>query len=118
MGQALPPSRRIGDYHDELQASLDAQRELGPRSSEAVAASFLREIEQAIDEKIEARLAMQERGRRSGKWLLAATVVGSTTAMIPLTAVGIQAGGFGGFLGVFVAWMIVIFLDLVIALRS
>ena len=118
MSQAVPPSRRIAEYRDELRASLAAQSELGPQMSDVVATAFLREIEHAVEEKIEARIGRIERSRKSGKWVQALAVTGSTTAMIPLTAVGISAGGFEGFFGVFIAWCVVIFLDAYVIFKS
>jgi hypothetical protein len=118
MSQSVPPSRRIGDYRDELRASLAAQSELGSHMSDVVASQFLREIEGAVDEKIEARISRHERTHQSSKWLPTITVIGSTTAMIPLTAVGISAGGFEGFIGVFISWCVVMFLDLVVLIRK
>jgi xanthine/uracil/vitamin C permease (AzgA family) len=118
MSQSVPPSRRIGDYRDELRASLAAQSELGSQMSDVVAGQFLREIEVAVDEKIEARISRHERAHQSSKWLSTVLVVGSTTAMVPLTAAGISAGGFEGFIGVFISWCLVMVVDLLVLLRK
>lgn len=117
MSQSSSQKRQIAEYRDELRASLAAQSELGPQMSDVVATAFLREIEHAVDEKIEARVGRIERERKSGKWVQAIAITGSTTAMIPLTAVGISAGGFEGFIGVFFAWCVVMCLDLVVLLK-
>lgn len=118
MSQSVQPGRRIGDHRDDLRASLAAQSELGPQMSDIVARQFLREIEDAVDEKIETRISRHEQSHKSSKWLPTVTVVGSTTALVPLKAIGISTGGFEGFIGVFIAWCIVMFLDLVVLLRK
>ncbi len=118
MSRSTLPSRDLRSYGDELRASLAAGQELGPGMSDAVAARFLSEIDRAIEAKIEVQMARHERSHRSGRLVLAAATVGSTTAMIPLTAVAIHAGGFEGFLGAFVAWLVIVSLDLIVALKS
>lgn len=118
MSHSLSSQRQIGDYRDELRARLAAQSELGPQMSDAVASAFLHEIEHAVDEKIEARVGRIEKSRKSGKLMQAVAITGSTTAMIPLTAIGIHAGGPEGFFAVFIAWCIVMYLDAIVIFKS
>ena len=91
---------------DDIQAALEARRELGPEMEPAVVDAFVERMERAIEARVDARLA--ERGRtssvdddRSGSPELVLAIV-SLGISIPLTAISAATAGF---LAVLVVWL-------------
>jgi hypothetical protein len=76
---------------DELRATLEAQRELGPEYSDAVLESFLEHVDRRIDERIRAA-APAKRSRHS-----APALIPMLALSIPLIAI---AGGIAGLPGI------------------
>jgi hypothetical protein len=97
-----------GNAKDELEATLQARRELGPAYDDALVESFLDRIEQQVQARVDQRLAERGGGRSSKAQEDAGTrqfVLGiiSLGTGIPITA--IAGGGDGGVAGVLVAWL-------------
>ena len=92
----------------ELQATLEARRELGPEHEEHLIAGFLERIDREIDRRVEAKLERRRPARPLGKEAVGIAV--------PVVAV---AGIFGGSAGVFTALaaFVVIFLVLGLSRR-
>lgn len=95
---------------DEIAASLQAGRELGPDYDEAVAASLVERLDEAIDTRIREQLDRREQAApaappASGPAPHTARLVLTIVAMgisIPLTAI---SGGLGGPMGIMAAWI-------------
>ena len=90
---------------DDIQAALEARRELGPEMEPAVVDAFVERMERAIEARVDARLAQREprsssgEGRGGPELMLAIVSLG---VAIPLTAVSAATAGF---LAVLVVWM-------------
>ena len=90
---------------DDIQAALDARRELGPEMEPAVVDAFVERMERAIEARVDARLAQREprqpsKEHRGGSELTLAIV--SLGVAIPLTAVSAATAGF---LAVLIVWL-------------
>lgn len=89
----------------DVEAVLEARRELGPAYEPALVDGFAERVETAIETRVDARMAQdrrleENRGRRQRQQLALGIV--SLGTGIPITAV---AGGVGdGLPGVLVAW--------------
>lgn len=91
---------------DDIQAALEARRELGPEMEPAVVDAFVERMERAIEARVDARLA--ERGpsraparESKGNAELTLAIV-SLGVAIPLTAVSAATAGF---LAVLIVWL-------------
>ncbi len=91
------------DVKRELEATVEARRELGPEHDEHLIAGFLDRIDKEIDRRVETKLARRPRNRPLRRETLGIAV--------PIVAV---AGIFGGPAGVFTALaaLVVVFLVL------
>lgn len=95
---------------DEMQAAIDARRELGPEMEPAVIDAFVDRMERAIEARVDARLGQQasarpvrrERGGRDDGLSGVVLPVASLGAAIPLTAI---AASTAGFLAVLIVWL-------------
>jgi hypothetical protein len=91
---------------DEIEAVIQARRELGPAYESALVESFTEKIERAIDARADARIEQDRRHRRSdGQRQQHQLALGITSlgTGIPITAI---AGALGdGLPGVVVAWL-------------
>ncbi|HZU20331.1 MAG TPA: hypothetical protein VE982_03835 [Gaiellaceae bacterium] len=86
------------DIQRELEATLAARRELGPRHDAELAAGFVDRIQQEIDRRIDERLAALPPRRRGGS----ALHPGNLALCIPIVAI---AGGIGHLAGLVVAFL-------------
>ena len=99
---------------DEVQAALDARRELGERMEPEIVEAFLSRVERAIDARVEERLDRRlpsGRGRRAGgpnPVHFTGRLAASLGLGIPLTAV---AGEIGGAVGVLAVWASIVVLN-------
>ncbi len=90
---------------DDIQAALDARRELGPEMEPAVVDAFVERMERAIEARVDARLAQsgarpaREQGRGGTELTLAVVSLG---VAVPLTAISAATAGF---LAVLVVWL-------------
>ncbi len=90
---------------DDIQAALEARRELGPEMEPAVVDAFVERMERAIEARVDARLAQQRAVKPSssagrGSELILAIV--SLGVAIPLTA---ASAATAGLLAVLVVWL-------------
>ncbi len=91
---------------DDIQAALEARRELGPEMEPAVVDAFVERMERAIEARVDARLAQSgarpaaSRDVRGGSELTLAIV--SLGVAIPLTAISAATAGF---FAVLVVWL-------------
>jgi hypothetical protein len=84
------------EARDELEATVAARRELGPRHDTELIEGFLERIEQEIDRRVDARIAERGPRKRGGS----ALHPGNLGVCIPIVAI---AGGIGGLTGLIVA---------------
>jgi hypothetical protein len=82
----------------ELEATIEARRELGPAHDDHLIAGFLERIEREIDRRVDDRLTARGPARRRGSPLHP----GNLALCIPLVAI---AGGIGKLPGLIVAFV-------------
>jgi len=90
--------------HDELQAAIEARKELGPRYDDEVIDSFVRRIEKKVDPR--RQLPASKQGRE-GSFLLALVSLGFG---VPLTAI---ASSNSGLAAVIVVWLGIVLVNAV-----
>lgn len=100
---------------EDVSSAVGARRELGEDLEPEVIDAFLRRVERAIDTRVDARLAIKRDGASHGhdRSVLSLAIVSLGTG-IPITAV---AGEFGGLLGILVAWIGIVALNVAHARR-
>ena len=94
----------------ELEASLEARKELGPAHEKEVVDGFVERLGKEIDRRVDERVAEVAPRRRSGSALHPANLA----ICIPIIAV---AGGIGGTAGLIVAFIALATVFLVSELR-
>lgn len=89
---------------DDIEAALEARRELGPEMEPAVVDAFADRMERAIEARVDARLAESSASRPSRRSEVADHVlpVVSLGVAIPLTAI---ASATSGWLAVLIVWI-------------
>jgi hypothetical protein len=85
------------DLGQELAATVEARRELGPDHDEVLVAGFLERIDRELDRRVEERVARRTPGKRRSSPLHP----GNLALCIPIVAI---AGGTGGIAGLIVAF--------------
>jgi hypothetical protein len=104
---------------DELRATIEARRDLGPDYESALVESFLDRVEQTIATRVrsevDARLAQEpgRRGRGRERDPAMAMALGSLGIGIPLTGI---AAGTSGMVGLLVAWIGIAMVNMAYAL--
>jgi len=102
----------------EVEALLEARRQLGPSYDAALVESFAERVERAVTERVDATLAERTRDRRQQSELeghrFALAIVSLGTG-IPITAV---AGAFAELPGVVAAWVGIVGVNVSYALRN
>jgi hypothetical protein len=88
---------------DELQAAIEARKELGSDLEPHLVDSFVERIERRLGERRAPGVARRERGRE-GSFVLAVISLGLA---IPLTAIGVIQAGLAGLLIVWVGIVLV-----------
>jgi hypothetical protein len=96
---------------DELQAAIEARRELGQDLEPAVIEGFLERVGTAIDERVDQRLQRRATARGPGQMGLALV---SMLFAIPLTGI---AAGTTGLAGLVVVWLAIVLVNLTAALK-
>ena len=105
---SLPPRRPSPEVRRDVEAALEARRELGPEYDEHIAAGLAERVDELVAIRIaDARIANQERffdreDERSGRRQRFVLGIVSLGAGIPIT--GITAGTDLGIVGLIVAW--------------
>ena len=99
------------DLHDELKAHLRTRQELGPEMEEEVVDSFLKRMQDAIDERVEARVAdsLDRQKPKSKSFLNTGRLAVVICLAIPLVAVAGSLGGELAVLGVMVFALVALF---------
>ncbi len=117
MASPSDPSRPrdLREFRDDLRASLEARRELGPEMDDMLISSFIQRLDREIDARLDARIGELSRGRAvrqrgTSGWAIAATMLFS----FPLVGI---AGQFAGAVGVVFALVIVLLFNIMWALR-
>lgn len=107
------PDREIS--REDVSSAAGARRELGEDLEPEVIDAFLRRVEGAIDTRVDAKLATKRAPRTTheDRSVLSLAIVSLGTG-IPITAI---AGEFGGLLGILVAWMGIVALNVAHARR-
>jgi hypothetical protein len=96
---------------EELAAAVEARREVGEELEPHVIEGFLERVGQAIDERVDERLAKRAPGDGRGQIGLA---VMSLLFAIPLTGVG---AGTTGLAGLLVVWVGIVLVNLAYAFK-
>jgi hypothetical protein len=91
---------------DDIQAAIEARRELGGEMEPHVIDSFVDRIEKRLDERTVGRVPSQRRGRE-GSFVLA---LASLIFAIPITAI---AATHGGITAMVVVWVGIVLLNAV-----
>ena len=91
---------------DDVQAAIEARRELGGEMEPHLIDSFVDRIEKRIDERATRRLPAERHGRE-GSFVLA---LASLVAAIPITAI---AATHGGIVAMVVVWLGIVLLNAV-----
>jgi hypothetical protein len=107
---------------DEIRASAEIHRELGPEYDQAVVGAFLERVTKEIDARVDARLAEERRGRRpaaqpGGRGAFALAIC-SMAFGIPITAIVLNGRNSVGIGGVFVVWLAIAVINVVYTVRS
>jgi hypothetical protein len=95
----------------ELEATLEARKELGPGHDDALVAGFLDRIGHEIDHRVDERVAQQARQRPRSSAIHPANLA----VCIPIVAI---AGGIGHVAGLIVAFTALVIVFLVSELRD
>ena len=98
---------------DELQAAIEARRELGPEREREVLATFLDRVERSIDERVDARLAGGV--RPSARDPRSAVTIASLIVSIPMLGI---CGGIAGFAGLLMVCIVLVAVNAVVWLRT
>ena len=91
---------------DDIEAAIEARRELGGEMEPHVIDSFVDRIEKRIDERTSRRIPAERKGRE-GSFVLA---LASLAAAIPITAI---AATHGGITAMVVVWIGIVLLNAV-----
>jgi hypothetical protein len=99
---------------DELEAAVEARRELGPAHEPEIIAGFLERIERSIDQRVDERLAeRRDAAPRKRDPDYAVTFV-SLGVAIPLLGIG---GGIAGLAGIVVVCLALVLVNAIVWLR-
>jgi hypothetical protein len=96
----LPRPERVQDQRRDLQAAVEARRELGPEYEPQLIESFLERLDRDIDQRLDARVS-GHRPRPDRTNTSIPIALGSLGLGIPLSGI---AGGTGGLGGLLAAW--------------
>lgn len=100
---------------DELEAAIEARRELGQELEPHVIDGFVERIEKRIDARVDTRLAQRGRGSKGDDKERDASLgmaLGSMGLGIPLSAI---AGGIAGPPGLLIAWVGIVLVNVAYA---
>jgi hypothetical protein len=89
----------VSNPRDELQAAIEARRELGVELEPELVAGFLDRIDRELDRRIDERLAQRAPARAKGREPLLPVTFVSLGVSIPLLGIG---GGIAGLSGIIV----------------
>jgi hypothetical protein len=92
---------------DELQAAIEARRELGPAHEAEIVDGFLERIERSIDKRIDERLAQRRDAAPPKRDPQYAVTFVSLGVAIPLLGIGGGIAGLAGIIAVCIALVLV-----------
>ncbi|NRQ39013.1 hypothetical protein HII36_45415 [Nonomuraea sp. NN258] len=101
--------------HDDLKATLDARRELGPDYEAALVESFVARLDATIAARVQEELRLRGVAPAKPKSSGAAMIpiaLGSMGIGIPLTAI---AAGNAGLVGLIIAWVSIVIINMAAA---
>lgn len=114
----LPARRADPTVQAELQAAVDARRDLGPEYEGALVEGFVERLEETIDARVEHKLAQRsaaqppaKQGMDGGQLALA---IVSTALGVPLTGIAVVAGN-TGVVGLVIVWIGIVVVNLAAA---
>lgn len=101
---------------DEVAASLEAGRDLGPEYDDAVAASLAERLDQIVEERVRAGVADQVAKRthlsEARGEARTSVAIASLIFAVPLSAI---AGGTAGALGLMLTWTGIVLVNVILA---
>lgn len=92
---------------DELEAAIEARRELGPAHEAEIVEGFLERIERSIDKRIDERLAQRRAAPAPKRDPQYAVTFVSLGVAIPLLGIGGGIAGLAGIIAVCIALVLV-----------
>ena len=106
--------RDLGEFHDDLKATLAARREINPEMEDALIANFLQQVERRIDARVDARVAEVTKTRKKQGNANVGLVAATLALSIPLVAIATVFGP----VGIVAVVVLVMFINILYAFRS
>jgi hypothetical protein len=101
----------VSSPRDELQAAIEARRELGVEREPELVAGFLDRIDRELDKRIDERLARRVPARTKGREPLLPVTFVSLGVSIPLLGI---AGGIAGLSGIVVVCVALVLVNWIV----
>lgn len=110
MTRPIEPTRPndLREFRDDLKATLAARRELSPEMEDALVASFLQQMERAIEAMVDQRIAHTMADRGASQRGRTGTVVASLALSIPLVGI---AGMYAGLTGIVLVLVMIVIVN-------
>lgn len=110
----------MSDIHDDLQATLETRKHLGPDYEAALVESFVARLDATIAERVKAEVDAQRpaKAKKKGKnddigsGAMVSITVGSLVLAIPLSAI---AGSQAGLIGLTMVWVSIVIINIAAA---
>ncbi|GAA3467255.1 hypothetical protein GCM10018965_018070 [Nonomuraea roseola] len=110
----------MSDIHDDLQATLETRKHLGPDYEAALVESFVARLDATIAERVKAEVDAQRpaKAKKKGKsddigsGAMVPITVGSLVLAIPLSAI---AGSQAGLIGLAMVWVSIVIINIAAA---
>jgi hypothetical protein len=110
-----PEARRdnpgVSTPRDELEAAIEARRELGLEREPELVAGFLDRIDRELDRRIDERIAKRAPARTKGREPLLPVTFVSLGVAIPLLGI---AGGIAGLAGIIAVCVALVLVNLIV----
>lgn len=103
---------------DDVEAALAVRREQGRSLEPALVDSMARQVEATVRRRFEAEVQERKRAEMAasaGRGAQLALAITSVVLAIPLTAI---AGAYGGLIGMTIAWVGVVLVNVAMAMRK
>ncbi len=114
---SMPDMRPL---REDLQATLDARRDLGPEYEAALIDSFVERLDATIAARVRAEIAAEGaasrkpgKGQRNGAATMIPVAIGSLVLGVPLTSI---ASSNSGLVGLIVTWLAIAVINVAAAL--
>ncbi|MFD1930233.1 MULTISPECIES: hypothetical protein [Nonomuraea] len=106
----------MSEIRDELRATLETRKDLGPDYEAALVESFVAKLDATIAERVRAEVSAQRPSKKKkgdkGAAPIAPIALGSMGMAIPLSAI---AGGQAGFAGLALVWICIVIINVAAA---